>query len=309
MSNTSTFISKGVAGDLTTLSSSLNLSSFNGGGASSYLVEVGTFNYDAYGNGIAFRKDGGPIDDYINAVISLGIFAERVYTELTFNYGEAQISFTLKTDGTFENVTCPYGAGGYSASSGQIVMLGTQLLGGATPANDILWNYVCAGNDGVITGFTYDSGTPPIGPRDWTFTPSSGTPFTRSLFAPTSNTSLAPADAGADIWILNTADSISIQGTGPDQLNVTTFPDGTSFNISAGTVAGVTNTVNRARFVHCTATSNTTTIRVINESSEILGELYLHSIGDSITIEKAASDSISLISGGVKAHAVGSPRS
>ena len=54
---------------------------------------------------------------------------------------------------------------------------------------------------------------------------------------------------------------------------------------------------------------NATTIRVINESSTILGELYLHSIVDSITIEKFASDSISLISGGVKAHAVGSPRS
>jgi len=218
MSNTSTFISKGVVGNLTTLSSSLNLTSFFGGGAGSYLVEVGKFNYDAYGYGIAFRQDGGPIDDYINAVISSGI-------------------------------------------------------------------------------------------RDWTFTPSSGTPFTRSLLAPTSQTSIAPADASANIWVLNTADSLSLQGTGPDQLNVTTFTDGTSFNISAGTIAGVTNTVNRARFVHCTATSNATTIRVINESNTILGELYLHSIGDSITIEKFASDSISLISGGVKAHAVGSPRS
>jgi hypothetical protein len=54
---------------------------------------------------------------------------------------------------------------------------------------------------------------------------------------------------------------------------------------------------------------NATTIRVINESSTILGELYLHSIGDSITIEKFASDSISIICGGLKAHALGSPRS
>ena len=36
-----------------------------------------------------------------------------------------------------------------------------QLDGGTTPANDILWNYVCAANDGVITNFTYASGTPP----------------------------------------------------------------------------------------------------------------------------------------------------
>jgi hypothetical protein len=84
----------------------------------------------------------------------------EVYTGLTFTYGEATISFTL-TNGTFSNVTCPYGAGGYSASSGQLTMLGNQLIGGTSPANDILWNYVCAANDGVITGFTYSSGTPP----------------------------------------------------------------------------------------------------------------------------------------------------
>lgn len=86
---------------------------------------------------------------------------DQVYTGLLFNYGEATISFTLKANGTFTNVTCPYGAGGYAASSGQIIMPGSQLLGGASPANDILWDYVCAGNNGVITGFTYSSGTPP----------------------------------------------------------------------------------------------------------------------------------------------------
>lgn len=83
-----------------------------------------------------------------------------VYTGLTFTYGEATISFTL-AGGIFTNVTCPYGAGGYSASSGQLTMPGNQLIGGTTPANDIVWNYVCAANDGVITGFTYSSGTPP----------------------------------------------------------------------------------------------------------------------------------------------------
>jgi hypothetical protein len=86
---------------------------------------------------------------------------DQVYTSLLFNYGEATISFTLKANGTFENVTCPYGAGGYAASSGQIIMPGNQLIGGTTPANDIVWNYVCAANDGVITSFTYSSGTPP----------------------------------------------------------------------------------------------------------------------------------------------------
>ena len=83
-----------------------------------------------------------------------------VYTGLTFTYGEATISFTL-AGGIFTNVTCPYGAGGYSASSGQLTMPGNQLEGGTSPANDIVWNYVCAANDGVITSFTYESGTPP----------------------------------------------------------------------------------------------------------------------------------------------------
>ena len=59
-----------------------------------------------------------------------------------FTYGQASIGFTLKANGTFVNITCPYGAGGYSASSGQLTMLGTKLIGGTTPANDILWNYV-----------------------------------------------------------------------------------------------------------------------------------------------------------------------
>lgn len=86
---------------------------------------------------------------------------DQIYTSLTFTYGEAEISFTLKANGTFDNVTCPYGAGGYSASSGQLTMPGNQLIGGTSPANDIVWNYVCAANDGVITGFTYASGTPP----------------------------------------------------------------------------------------------------------------------------------------------------
>ena len=63
---------KGVAGNLTTLSLSPTLSSFFGGGASSYAVDVGSFNYDAYGNGLAFRKDTGPIDAYINSIIALG---------------------------------------------------------------------------------------------------------------------------------------------------------------------------------------------------------------------------------------------
>ena len=87
---------------------------------------------------------------------------DQVYTNLIFTYGEATISFTLKANGTFENVTCPYGAGGYPYGPGVdpvIVMPGNQLIGGSSPTNDIYWEYTAV--EGVITGFTYRSGTPP----------------------------------------------------------------------------------------------------------------------------------------------------
>jgi hypothetical protein len=85
----------------------------------------------------------------------------EVYTGLTFTYGSAKISFTL-AGGIFYNVTCPDGAGGYPYGEGVdpvITMPGNQLTGGATPANDIQWEYIAV--NGVITGFTYRSGTPP----------------------------------------------------------------------------------------------------------------------------------------------------
>jgi hypothetical protein len=89
---------------------------------------------------------------------------DQVYTNLIFTYGEARISFTLKANGTFENVTCPYGAGGYPYG-GEVVpvitMPGNQLIGGTTPANDIQWEYTVDAPGGATTGFTYVSGTPP----------------------------------------------------------------------------------------------------------------------------------------------------
>jgi hypothetical protein len=86
----------------------------------------------------------------------------NVYTNLTFTYGEAKISFTLGTNGTFFNVTVADGAGGYPYGPGVdpvITMPGNQLAGGTTPANDIQWEYTAV--DGVITGFTYRAGNPP----------------------------------------------------------------------------------------------------------------------------------------------------
>jgi hypothetical protein len=136
----------------------------------------------------------------------------QVYTGLTFTYGQATISFTL-TNGVFSNVTCPYGAGGYSASSGQLTMPGNQLIGGTSPANDIVWNYVCAANNGVITGFTY----------------SSGNPWTGSYSIVTSG-QLLYIDAG---------DTSSYSGSGPTWTDLSTYQnDATLTNSPSFTSAG-----------------------------------------------------------------------
>jgi len=70
--------------------------------ASSYLVAVGTFNYDAYGAGFAIRKDGGTIDAYMAQVIALGAGARN----WTFVPANGQPSFTRsmsQPDGTNES--------------------------------------------------------------------------------------------------------------------------------------------------------------------------------------------------------------
>jgi hypothetical protein len=67
--------------------------------ASSYLVAVGTFNYDAYGAGFAIRKDSGTIDAYMAQVIALGAGARN----WTFVPSNGQPSFTrsmTQPDGT-----------------------------------------------------------------------------------------------------------------------------------------------------------------------------------------------------------------
>lgn len=65
--------------------------------------------------------------------------------------------------------------------------------------------------------------------------------------------------------------------------------------------------ISRAQFVYCVATSATQTVEVRSEDSTVLGEIYLHAAGDSVIIEKAPGDVITLAAG--KVSAVGSPRS
>jgi hypothetical protein len=216
-----------------TIPSGITANSFTG----SYPVAAGTFNYDSYGAGFSIRKDSGTIDAYINQVLALGPGVQRVYTGLGFSYGSALISFTLNADGTFSNVTVADGAGGYPYGPGVdpvIIMPGNQLVGGTTPANDIYWEYVAPA--GVITGFTYRSGNP-SGSKDWTFVPSNGQPsFTRLMRTPATNVEL-PAET-VPTWNLATHDAANLGGNGINELNPTTTPVGTEFNIYANELGG-----------------------------------------------------------------------
>ena len=67
------------------------------------------------------------------------------------------------------------------------------------------------------------------------------------------------------------------------------------------------NNIGRAQFVRCVATAQST-ITVDATDSTVLGEVYLHAAGDEVIIEKHPDDRLT-VSGGIKAHAVGSPRS
>jgi hypothetical protein len=67
------------------------------------------------------------------------------------------------------------------------------------------------------------------------------------------------------------------------------------------------NDINRAQFVYCVATTTAQTVVVKDSDGNTLGEIYLALAGDSVCIEKAPSDTITLSAG--KVSAVGSPRS
>jgi hypothetical protein len=196
-------------------------------------VAPGTFTYDAYGTGFVIRKDGGTVDAYMAQVLALPDPPARQYTGLAFTYGQALINFTLNPDGTFSDVTCPDGAGGYPFGEGidpVIVMPGNQFVGGTTPANDIQWEYTAS--NGVITGFTYRSGTPPTG-RFWTFVPANGQPSFTRLMNPPDGTqfSTEEADTYAAIWNITTNNNLFLQGTGVNELDISLIPMGTEFNI------------------------------------------------------------------------------
>ena len=67
------------------------------------------------------------------------------------------------------------------------------------------------------------------------------------------------------------------------------------------------NNIGSAQFVHCVATGGTQSVIVKDSGGTTLGNLYLHAAGDTIIVEKAPTDTITLANG--HASAVGSPRS
>jgi len=67
------------------------------------------------------------------------------------------------------------------------------------------------------------------------------------------------------------------------------------------------NDISRAQFVYCVATTTAQTVVVKDSDGNTLGEIYLALTGDSVCVEKAPSDTITLTAG--KVSAVGSPRS
>ncbi len=64
--------------------------------------------------------------------------------------------------------------------------------------------------------------------------------------------------------------------------------------------------IDRAQFIRVVATA-TTTVTIDGDDSTVLGQVYLHAGGDTVIIEKAPTDRISVSAG--KVSAVGSPRS
>ena len=82
-----------------------------------------------------------------------------------------------------------------------------------------------------------------------------------------------------------------------------------TFTLKGALVAGTLsdNNIGNARFVRVVATAATNTLTVKDSAGATLGTAYLHAAGDEMTIEKAATDTITS-SGAVSASAV-APRS
>jgi hypothetical protein len=67
-------------------------------------------------------------------------YTPTTFTSIPTTYGAAQLTFTVLSDNTFTNMSVAVGGGGYGADNQQLTVPGTTFPGGASPANDIVFN-------------------------------------------------------------------------------------------------------------------------------------------------------------------------
>ena len=94
-------------------------------------------------------------------------YLPTTFTSVLVTYGETRLTFTVKPDNTFANMSVAVGAGGYGPGSYNLTIPGTTFPAGVSPANDIVFNvqtFETAGpvySTDVTSTVTYVSGTPP----------------------------------------------------------------------------------------------------------------------------------------------------
>jgi hypothetical protein len=95
-------------------------------------------------------------------------YLPNTFTAIPVTYGETTLTFTVLPDNTIVDMSVAAGAGGYGPDDYDLTIPGTTFPGGATPANDIVFNvqtFESAGpvySTDVTSTVTYVSGTPPL---------------------------------------------------------------------------------------------------------------------------------------------------
>ena len=95
-------------------------------------------------------------------------YLPTTFTAIPVTYGETTLTFTVLPDNTIVDMSVAAGAGGYGPDDYDLTIPGTTFPGGATPANDIVFNvqtFESAGpvySTDVTSTVTYVSGTPPL---------------------------------------------------------------------------------------------------------------------------------------------------
>jgi hypothetical protein len=95
-------------------------------------------------------------------------YLPTTFTAVPVTYGATTLTFTVLPDNTILDMSVAAGAGGYGPDDYDLTIPGTTFPGGATPANDIVFNvqtFESAGpvySTDVTSTVTYVSGTPPL---------------------------------------------------------------------------------------------------------------------------------------------------